>query len=331
MNHQRSPLTRVSRRRPCPECRTSNHACMIRDDGSAAVCLKVASDKPVSWGLGGWWHFYDAPRTTPYATIMRVAAPIVETPCAFIEARDAVYSKLISSLTLRPEHRRALHARGLSDAAISVAGYASTPTEMESLRVVESLNDCDLRGVPGFYRTRDGWRMVSLASGLLIPIRDARCRAQALQVRPDVAHGAKYFWLSSKEREAGASPGAPVHYAKPHLLRDASEIIITEGALKSEVISHLSGVPVIGVAGVSTFGADFGAHLRESFPSLRRAVIAYDRDLLENANVKQALLRLIAQLETARFRVAVRMWKPPAKGYDDYLLEQVLRAREVAA
>ncbi len=252
---------------------------MIRDDGSAAVCLKVTSDKPVSWGLGGWWHFYDSPASpTRRAPSVTMVTPTNETPRAAIELRDGVYSKLISNLTLRPEHARALHARGLSDAAISAAGYVSTPTEAEAHRIVENLRNHDLRGVPGFYRTRSGWCVVSLASGLLIPIRDARRRVQALQVRPDVAHGAKYFWLSSRDREAGASPGAPVHYSKPHLLRDASEIIISEGALKSEVISHLSGVPVIGVAGVSTFGADFGAHLRESLPNLRRAELRRSQD-----------------------------------------------------
>jgi hypothetical protein len=306
---------------------------MIRDDGSAAVCLKVTSDKPVTWGLGGWWHFYDAPRTTHYAPTTQAAVPIIETPRAPVESRDAIYSRLISSLTLRFEHARALHARGLSNAAISATGYVSTPTEAEARRIVESLDDCDLRGVPGFYRESGKWRMSMsrMPAGILIPYRDTRRRIQALQVRPDVSHGAKYFWLSSKDKGSGASPGSPVHFAKSHLLRDASEVIVTEGGLKAEVIAHLSGVPVIGVAGVSTFGADFGAHLRETFQSLQRIIIAYDRDLLENPNVKQALLRLMAQLETARFRVSVRMWQPPAKGYDDYLLEQAMRVREVAA
>ncbi len=100
--------------------------------------------------------------------------------------------------------------------------------------------------------------------------------------------------------------------------------------MKADVIAYLANSPVIGIAGVSSFGADFATRLKESFPNLRRVAIAYDRDLLEKREVYDALLRLTAQLEKASFRVRIRSWQPPAKGYDDYLLSQLTR-REVAA
>lgn len=101
------------------------------------------------------------------------------------------------------------------------------------------------------------------------------------------------------------------------------EVLITEGALKADVVSYLTRSPVVAAAGVSNFPADFPARLRESFPTLRRAIIAFDRDLFDKPEVMGALERLAAQLARARLRVRVRTWPPPAKGYDDFLLSQV--------
>ncbi len=171
--------------------------------------------------------------------------------------------------------------------------------------------------------------MMPMGQGIFIPIRDVRGRIQALQIRRDEGTP-RYLWLSSRGRPKGASSGTPIHFTESHKLRTASEVLITEGALKADVISYLTSSPVIGVAGVSTFSADFAANLRESLPNLRRVAIAYDKDLIEKNEVYGALMRLTAQLEQARFQVRIRTWPGPAKGYDDYLLSQ-LTQRGVAA
>jgi hypothetical protein len=103
-------------------------------------------------------------------------------------------------------------------------------------------------------------------------------------------------------------------------MAEARELVITEGALKSQIVYFLTGEPVVGIAGVSTFAPHFAADLRERFPRLRSAVIAYDRDILSKREVAAALERLVAQLEDALLRVRVRTWPAPSKGYDDYLL-----------
>jgi hypothetical protein len=255
-----------------------------------------------------------------------------EIPLAEIERRDTVYSALIRDcLTLRLGHRNELMRRGLSNEAINRAGYISAPNLQESDEAAQRLASYDLRGVPGFYCESGKWRMVTPATGFYIPVRDERGRIEGFQVRPDVAHGAKYFWLSSVNKEGGASSGAPVHFAQPHLLQGAREVLVTEGALKANVIAHLAHLPVVAIAGVSTFGANFGARLRAEFPNLHEAVIAFDRDMMEKQPVRAALERLGANLSAARFRVRVRMWDSPAKGFDDYLLEQARASREVAA
>jgi hypothetical protein len=82
-------------------------------------------------------------------------------------------------------------------------------------------------------------------------------------------------------------------------------------------------VAVVGIAGVQAFGTDFSSRLRLSFPKLRRAVVAYDRDLLDNPHVFCALERLINQLRGVFLEVRVRTWHTPHKGYDDFLLSQL--------
>lgn len=169
--------------------------------------------------------------------------------------------------------------------------------------------------------------MVRTGPGFFVPYRNEHGMIEGLQLRRFPYEGKdKYLWLSSKDKPAGASSGSPVHFASSHLLTSADEVVITEGALKADVAAYLSGAPVI-AAGVSNFGERFAARLRISFPNLRRAVIAFDRDLANNAQVYRALLHLCRQLEGARFQVRVRRWPPPAKGYDDYLLSQVLSRR----
>jgi hypothetical protein len=251
------------------------------------------------------------------------------TPIAEIEGRDGIYAALVRShLTLATEHKANLLARGLSEKEIKRAGYASTPNVSEAAEIARTLSTYDLKGVPGFYH--DGQTCMNIYSGgFLIPVRDERARIQAFQIRRDKGEP-RYMWLSSAGKSGGTSSGAPVHFANAHLLASAAEVTVTEGALKADVAAYLSHAPVIGVAGVNSFGADFSTRLRESFPNLARVRVAYDRDLLEKPQVYEALQRLTAQLERARFSVRLRTWPPPWKGYDDFLLSQSV-VQEVAA
>jgi hypothetical protein len=125
-------------------------------------------------------------------------------------------------------------------------------------------------------------------------------------------------------------PGAPVHICRPERIRVTGEAILTEGALKSAVISFFLGCGVIGVAGVSTFTEDFGERLREDFPELRRVTIAYDNDWRQKREVRKALFRLQGTLRRAGLRWSVRKWPDAWKGYDDYLAATAER-REVVA
>jgi phage/plasmid primase-like uncharacterized protein len=154
-----------------------------------------------------------------------------------------------------------------------------------------------------------------------VPVRDNRGRIVGLQIRRhniDDGRG-KYKWLSSAHKPGGTSSGSPLHYANSYLLHDAREVLITEGALKANIISHFLGCPVIAAAGVSNFGHDLAAQLRAKFPRLHTTIIAFDSDWRIKPTVKSALMRLQRELWRVGFDVVTRTWPAKFKGLDDYL------------
>lgn len=325
----RAPLRRTSRQNRCPECGEHGY-CEVAVDGSRAHCMNRPSPHPCRSRLGGWWHYYRDDFTPTLKPQPQVTPAKVEPQRANIERIHAVFTDFRRlHLVLSEQHREALRKRGLSDAAIEFAGYRSTPPEPFASNVARSLAAThDLHGVPGFHRDADSWRMVSVGNGFFVPVRDHAGRICGMQIRRD--EGApKYLWFSSANRTGGASSGAPISFAKSHLLKDSDEVTVTEGALKADITAHLLNAPVIGIAGVATFGEDFAANLKQWFPRLRRVACAFDMDVWHKPQVAAALDKLITQLERATFTVRVRTWAEKHKGIDDYLVAQA-RVQEVA-
>jgi hypothetical protein len=323
--NSRPPLARVNTKRRCPECDHSS-GCMVADD--RALCIRKPSDKPVRGGIGGWFHFYrfnDPP--------LKPAPPkptLKPTERAGADHLDGIYATLLRKhLTLDERHRSALLERGLSDADIEHAGYRSMPTLAYADNVTRALEDFDLRGVPGFYKDNSRRRMKVYDPGILLPVRDPQLRIRGLQVRLDEGE-TRYKWLSSGHNPEGASPGAPVHFSRPHRMRETGETIITEGALKGDVISSFLNCGVVAVPGTSAFNEKFGEWLKSEVPELRRVVIAYDADWRTKLQVRAALEKLMKVLSRAGLRWSARTWTGDAKGYDDYLLAASIHG-EVAA
>lgn len=326
----RGATKHTSRKKPCHVCGKFGKGCMTKLGGGATVCTQVTSDRPASWGLGGWVHVHDG-------GVPAVAVPVQVKPkeaptLAPLEHRDGVYCWLLrGELSLTAAHLNGLRARGFSAEEIARNGYASTPSAERSEEVTASLSRFGLRGVPGFYLKSGRWRMVQTGGGFLIPYRDEHSRIQALQYRvDDASKGGKYIWLSSRS----APSGSPVHFARPHLLSETDEVLITEGALKSDLISFFLGVPVVAGAGVFNFGEGFAGRLGRLWPRGRRAVLCFDGDWRSNPHVRQALERMRAGLRGAGFAVRLRFWDSRYKGLDDYLLalrQSSASAEEVAA
>jgi len=309
-----SNLRRVTKKSPCPVCKHPDY-CGVFQDGSHAICMRIRSDKRTR--NGGYIHRIDGyipPEIIKKANKNHAA---ILSCRAEIEQRDGIYSGLLRShLVLSLEHRNSLLKRGLSGQAINRNGYKSVPDVPFADNVARELSKLGLEGVPGFYFDKS-WKMFLRASGFFIPVRDSQSRIQALQIRQD--EGQRYIWFSSPYKYKGTSSGAPIHFQNTHLIKDTGRAIITEGALKADVIAYLQNTGTIGIAGVSTFPEDFGFKLKEELLELEHLTIAFDSDWFTNPHVKQALFRLIKALEKARIKVRVRTWWNGAKGYDDYL------------
>jgi hypothetical protein len=257
----------------------------------------------------------------------QLEAPVNRTPSreaaprASEEQLDRVYRELLRTLLLSSTHKRSLRRRGFDDAAIEKGDYRSVPTEAQAQEITAQLEPLGLGGIPGFYREGSRWCMVKLGPGILVPFRNRCGLIVGIQIRNDSykTHGSKYFWLSSFDRNCGASSGSPNHWSKPELLTSASEVLITEGGLKADVVSHFLSVPVVAAAGVGTFGQDFGVQLQANYPHLT-GVICFDSDWRTKPQVKAALISLQRQLTAAGLPWKVRCWPTEFKGYDDFLL-----------
>jgi DNA primase len=243
-------------------------------------------------------------------------------PCAAPATLDRVYCVLLAALPLAPSHRQTLRQRGLADAEMLRRQYRTFPLQGRAAlakHLVEQLGVDLCAQVPGFYlATYEGrcWWSLAGAAGLLIPVRSLDGHIVALKVRADApGEGAKYTTISSA-KHGGPSPGAQVHVPRHDGLRGET-IRLTEGELKADVATVLSGVLTISVPGVAMW--------RKVLPVLKalqpqRVLVAFDADWRTNPHVAQALGQAVAALVGAGYTIEVESW-PPAlgKGIDDVL------------
>jgi len=335
-------LARVTRREPCPICQKSNW-CSVSADRSLAICMRVKSEREAK--NGGFIHILDE---SMRGWARPVPVEIKQHRRADVSVRDEMNRGLLTALNLRPRDRKDFLRRGLDEEAIERNGYKSVPLPSEVNELMEKFEGKDLRGVPGFFRKDGAWRLNigewkdkyntarSFHQGYLIPVRDVQGRIEGFQIRRANVAGdePRYIWLSSNEKEEGTSSGAPVHYRNVEQARKSGQAIITEGALKADVASHLlnNKYAVIAVAGVSSFPEDFGRRLKSQIPELRQAVIAFDADAVRKPEVRKALERLSETLRDAGLDVRELRWEESqGKGLDDYMLSDQGRRAEIKA
>lgn len=342
------PLYKLKVKR-CPICGHRDNCSGARDESGAVNLIYCRRPSENRTGLvgrpgrDGGATFILNPREPSFRHAANLAAPatgyrstpvpehrsteVPETPRADVDHIDGIYCTLMRGhCSLREGHRAKLLLRGFSDAEIDRLGYVSAPRPDETETIAESLSKYDLRGVPGFYREAGRWRLRNLGSGIYIPVRDPGRRIRGIQLRRDEGEP-RYIWLSTPadKFDGGASSGAPVHFCRPERVRVTGEALLTEGALKSAVISFFLSCGVIGVAGVSTFTDDFGEQLKADFPELRHVILCYDNDWQQKREVRKALFRLQGTLRRAGLRWSVRKFPNAYKGYDDYLAATVMR------
>ncbi|MEW5931980.1 MAG: DUF3854 domain-containing protein [Bacillota bacterium] len=242
-------------------------------------------------------------------------------PRATADTRDRVYRALLSALELSAVHREHLLSpvRGMTLEQVERGMYRTLPEGRRAELGEQVARVANPSGVPGFWRSGNGWR-VGGPAGLLVPVRDVRGRVVGLQVRrDDPGDGPRYVWLSSAGRPGGTPARTLCHVAWPPGV-PCLRVWVTEGPLKADIASELLGEPVVAVPGVNTWkSSGLLEALREMCPD--EVVVAYDADAETNPFVDRAAGELGRALRGSGYRVCVARWPVGAgKGLDDLLL-----------
>lgn len=207
-----------------------------------------------------------------------------------IEDRDRKFKALLSSLTLRSDHKAELIKRGLTESQIEEIGYRSIQEKQEFSIDTDRLPTF----TNGIY-----WG----ASGILLPIRDSKSRILGFQVKAD--SGAKYRWVSSKKSPYHLRSGeSPISFN----LGGDREVGLCEGILKSAVASSRHGINLIGAAAgvfsnskelLKGYLADINAD---------RVVIYADAGSWVNENVSRQIETTYRIVKNLGYKVAIADW-----------------------
>jgi hypothetical protein len=339
---------RVTKYRRCRVCGKPDW-CGFTADEQTSICMRVSKgSKGTSRNGGNIFHHNRLFLVASLVIARKQAPPPIE--IAPIEVRNAVYQELIrrspavkyySQLIVGPN---GLLSRGLRESDAQNygalprthkerAGLAHTLSKFLKVRVPEgvgrSTHDAII-GVPGFYQDELGnpqlWGRDYNMPLLVIPYRDAQGRIQACQLRlhrNDFRAGEKkYRWLACPFPFRGTSSGTPIHFTfKPADLLPGKTVVITEGALKADILVSLRPkARVVATSGVSCSHTEIIDAVRPY-----NALIAFDADCRTNPAVARQLARLIAgrEQEIARRQLStstkVVCWRT-YKGIDDAVL-----------
>ena len=244
-------------------------------------------------------------------------------PAALVE-RHAVYSEMLSFLTLSEKHRRNLRERGLSEDRIEENGYKSMPETWESRRLLAKLVERNhtLLGIPGFFTYYGQWTIAG-PNGFLIPVRDPNGLIQGLKIRLDdeTNSNRKYRWFSSRDRRYvnGTRSYSWIHVTGDRARKRA---FLTEGPLKGDVASFLAKDALF----LCTGGVNAIRGLPETIRAMgiTEVVEAMDMDQMTNPHVRGAILTMRKEVRKIPYlKYSKYSWNPAYKGVDDYLLSRV--------
>lgn len=257
---------------------------------------------------------------------------VSDKPLKSLEERHDIYYDFLNMLCLQPRHRENLMQRGLGFSEIHRFMYKSIPLDRVFRReVLEELSSkYDLNGVPGFYKDKHGdtQMYIQKCGGMFIPVCNKDGYIQGLQMRLDVKPGSsekKFRWFSSKYF-GGVGAKSWVHIVGD---TTSDEAIITEGAMKSDIASVLSGGRLfIAVPGVNSL-----CYLTDTLRELniKRVYEAFDMDKFSTKEVKDALIELKALLRKNGVEFVNCSWNPCYKGIDDYYLAKSQASVQLAA
>ena len=155
-------------------------------------------------------------------------------------------------------------------------------------------------------------------------------RISCCQIRMDKGD-TRYIFLSSINKKNGVSVGDcnKIHYTR-NFWQDGKMVIpkvvcMTEGPLKADVASELSGKYFIAIPGVNACG-----NLEEELVFLKnhgceKIELYFDMDYKTNEYVEKAIKRIGKMVSGVGFKGEQMIWDPAYKGIDDWFLARKMR------
>lgn len=312
---------------PCPTHGSDGHdenpsiRITIGDGGKILIICQVGCSLPnilAATSLSGR-DLFPQDGDTPAEPLV---AQAVDSPEETPQLYSLAYQEAVTFLDLDDEQMKPLLARGFSEEWIRQAKYVYLEKNEQPFlaRRIHARFGTDAYLVPGIICGKDGPTLASNFTGWLIPVRALDSRILALKVRkPDSASGGKYCYFSTP---SGPSSGAPCHHPinRPSC---CSTLRITEGELKADAATHLSGIYTIGISGVGNW--------RSALPTVKelaphRVLLTYDQPDARNREPIRRHLSAFYQalISCGVSEVCLEIWgqdgKPCPKGIDDALL-----------
>lgn len=349
-----TPMTKVSHyfklgQNPCPVfgCGKKDKGCAIHESGDIVICMTVASDDPVGWGMGGYRHRLKAKGYKPLEIIVpqrkrKTSEKTYEMDSP--EIRHQGYSHLLKKwggANLSDEHKAWLISKGVKD----VSGYISIPKPIR-----EDFRHPFPEGIKGKIPGKlaaDGKRWINgifyglgfvmknlngLYTGVEIRL-DEQSKIDAMEYfrgknipYPDLPLGKSvYRPLNSNNLPGGAK--LTEFCACMGDIRKTDTIYLTEGLRKAQILYESTGVPVLTVRGVSNWHKlfMFAMEAQRLNKGIKTVKIAFDMDRTnvsgKHANVKKSYEDLCKALQDEMtFEVVTLEWDAKDKGIDDALL-----------
>lgn len=273
-----------------------------------------------------------------------------EPQMAPLYVRDLVYRIMLDNCNLGGKHKKALMARGLTEEDIEKYHFRSVPLAgsyavAQKAFVESGVLETSLRSklnwaIPGFYTYGNDYRIMRAGPGVLVPVVWHDGKISCFQIRyddlPDDAtekqkesfQRYKYFSSAWKKGGIGCTDIENVHFVGFDFESEATPEVVnlTEGALKADVASSLSG----GKPFIAILGVNMQSKLPEVFAWLKehgtkKINVMFDMDYHDKPEVADALKSLEKKLEESGLDWEQIKWNPKYKGIDDFLL-----ARKVA-
>ena len=169
----------------CPICGKVN-GCMINENGTKVVCIRVPSEQIFSKRFESWLHVLVQKETLDKSNMPEFHQGHKKAPD---EKLNQVFRALLETTSLTDEHYRHLTsaARQMQDNEIFVRAYRSFPKKpWETTKQLERLlHTSSFEGIPGFYKSKYGNWAITGFNGILIPYRNCKNQIIGFQYRID--------------------------------------------------------------------------------------------------------------------------------------------------